>query len=200
MLIGQANAFWQVILLAGIAWFSAGIGIALVNVYTSLYSTSSKRGRSFSLTFMALPLASLAAAGALLLSLAGGLWVFWLATAMLFAARGTNGVVATAMATDLLDADARERGLPFLNTANYLAGILGFAAAGFLIESAGPFTLYAALAIASAASIIVPILSQARFSIPGTLSSNLHAIGLGLPPSSRTVAAQESFSQPRHQR
>lgn len=60
-LLGQAAEFWQVIILTAVVWFTGGIGIALVNVFTGQYATSNSRGKAFSLTFLALPLASLVA-------------------------------------------------------------------------------------------------------------------------------------------
>lgn len=60
-LLGQATGFWQIILLTAVVWFTGGIGIALVSVFTGQVAKSNSRGKAFSLTFLALPLASLVA-------------------------------------------------------------------------------------------------------------------------------------------
>lgn len=292
LLLGQASAFWQVILLTAIAWFAGGIGIALVNVYTGYYAPPNKRGKAFSLTFLALPLASLtgglaigpfsetggfvmvfsvlalawaiwpiiaffgfgpepmganqnqdvvhvrsqmapgqafyhllgatflsattfylarlgtslsmqslnyslsdiartAAVGglitipttyllgslsdkwgrkrflalgylfgaiaALILSSAADLWQFWLATALIYAARSTDGTAAPAMATDILLPETRSRNLPYLNAMRNLAGIAGFAAGGIIIDVVGESGMYFFAAIL--AIMAVPLLN-----------------------------------------
>lgn len=57
VLLGQAQAFWQVVLLTGLIWFVGGIGLALVTVLTGLYANGRSRGKSFGLMFLARPLA-----------------------------------------------------------------------------------------------------------------------------------------------
>lgn len=56
MLLGQASALWQVVVLTAIVWFCGGVGLALVNVFTGQMSGSKSRGKSFSLMFLAFPL------------------------------------------------------------------------------------------------------------------------------------------------
>ena len=293
VILGQAATFWQVIVLTGIIWFAGGIGIALVNVYTGLAADQKKRGKAFSLTFLAMPLASLTSGitigplvewqgyptmfttlalawavwpiiglvrlnhiptpkghkkndsnkrgghvlgnpfyfllmatllsattvyltrlgtslsmhslnfsatavastaavgglvtipvtfaigslsdrlgrkrflalgyilggiGALILGSAGQLWQIWLATSLLYAALSANGAVAPALATDLLSAETRDRGLPYLNSMRNLAGIIGFAFGGILIDLVGTAGLYAVAAVLSLAATL--LLSQ----------------------------------------
>jgi len=57
ILLGQAQALWQVIVLTGLIWFVGGIGLALVSVLTGLYANGRSRGKSFGLMFLARPLA-----------------------------------------------------------------------------------------------------------------------------------------------
>jgi YNFM family putative membrane transporter len=59
LLLGFANTFWQVIVLAGLVWFSGGLILALVSIFTGLVSSGAKRGKSFSLMALAAPLGSL---------------------------------------------------------------------------------------------------------------------------------------------
>jgi MFS family permease len=276
-LLGQATGFWQVILLTAVVWFTGGIGIALVSVFTGQVAKSNSRGKAFSLTFLALPLASLVAGltigrlaewqgypfmfamlalawaawpvvaffglennpisrssktvesglqrrggfgkgfyflliatllsattiylmrlgtslsmhsldfspnaisstsaigglvtipvtyfigtmsdklgrklfltagyllgatGVLVLATATQLWQFWLATALLFGALSANGAVAPALATDLLSKEARSHALPYLSSMRNVAGIIGFATGGLLIDKAEPNSLY----------------------------------------------------------
>jgi MFS family permease len=289
VLLGQATALWQVILLTAIVWFSGGVGTALVSVFIGLYADDKSRGKSFGMMYLASPLASviggiivgqlvawrgyplmfavlaaiwsgwpllgmvvvkdkpasaaarsaavsreeqprfgrafymvllavllstttvyisrlsislsmqtlnfsasaiastatagglisipltflmgtlsdrlgrkgflvvgylLAAAGSLSLGVAGQLWHFWLATILLLLTRSVNGSVAAALAIDLLGRERIGRGLPWLNAMNWLAGILGSAGAGLLMDSLGPTPVYliaAALPVVAAA-------------------------------------------------
>jgi len=292
-LLGQAAEFWQVIFLTAIVWFAGGIGIALVNVYTGHYAKSNSRGKAFSLTFLALPLASLVAGltvgrlaewqgypfmfamlavawagwplvvvfgldgkaiargskrmdsspagqkglgrafyflliatllsattvylmrlgtslsmhslnfspnaisstsaigglatipvtyaigtlsdklgrklfltagyllgvvGVVVLGTASQLWQFWLATALLYGALSANGAVAPALAVDLLSVEVRSQALPYLSSMRNLAGIIGFAAGGLLIDKAEPYSLY--IIAGALAGVAVFFLSQ----------------------------------------
>lgn len=58
-LMGHVTAFWQLIVLTAVAWFSGGMNIALANVFTGLHADGKRRGASFSLMFLAMPLGSL---------------------------------------------------------------------------------------------------------------------------------------------
>ncbi len=289
VLLGQATALWQVVILTGVVWFAGGVGTATVSVLTGLVADKGSRGKSFGLMTLALPLAGvfggltvgqlvtwqgyplmfaalaavwaawplaglvaledkpapaaariaaatggdsrqlgpvfhllllavffsaatnqigrlgtslsmqslalspgaiastatvgglvaipvtfwmgslsdrigrkgilmlayiLAAAGAMILSNATQLWHFWLATVLLLLVRSANGTAAAALATDMLASEALSRGLPRLNSMAYIAGIVGSAGAGYVMEALGGTTLYliaAALAVVAAA-------------------------------------------------
>jgi MFS family permease len=58
-LMGRVTAFWQLVLLTAVAWFSGGMNIALANVLTGLHADNRRRGASFSLMFLTMPLGSL---------------------------------------------------------------------------------------------------------------------------------------------
>lgn len=58
-LMGRVTAFWQLVILTAVAWFSGGMNIALANVFTGLHADGKRRGASFSLMFLAMPLGSL---------------------------------------------------------------------------------------------------------------------------------------------
>lgn len=68
LLLGQATAFWQIIILTAIVWFSGGFCSSLVGLFTGLIAEEGNRGRSFSLMFLTRPLAGIS----------GGLIVAWL--------------------------------------------------------------------------------------------------------------------------
>lgn len=57
--MGRVTAFWQLILLTAVAWFSGGMNVALANVLTGLHADGKRRGASFSLMFLTMPLGSL---------------------------------------------------------------------------------------------------------------------------------------------
>jgi MFS family permease len=68
MLLGQATAFWQVVVLTSLVWFTGGVGIALVSLFTGRLANQEQRGRWFSLIALTTPL------GAVM----GGSLVAWL--------------------------------------------------------------------------------------------------------------------------
>jgi MFS family permease len=99
---------------------------------------------------------ALAGAGAIILSLSTQVWHFWLETVLLFIATAANGAIAAALATDLLPKAQVRSGLPRLNAIVWLAGILGFATAGFVIETLGiTVTGWVAAAIALLAGALL---------------------------------------------
>jgi DHA1 family multidrug resistance protein-like MFS transporter len=97
----------------------------------------------------------LAAGGALTLSTATQLWHFWLASVLLFVAMSVNGSVVPALATDLLASTALSRGLPWLNAMSRVGGMVGFASAGYLMDTLGATPLYL---IAAALSVMAATL------------------------------------------
>lgn len=59
LLLGWANAFWQVVLLTALVWFAGGVGLSTSSVLTTLHTTSSERGRAFGLLALTSPLGAL---------------------------------------------------------------------------------------------------------------------------------------------
>lgn len=59
ILLGLAGSLWQVILLTGIVWYTGGLCLALISIFTGLHTGSANRGRSFSLVSLSIPLGSL---------------------------------------------------------------------------------------------------------------------------------------------
>lgn len=58
ILLGQAVALWQVVVLTAVIWFSGGIGLALVTILIGLQADNKNRGKSFGLMYLARPLAA----------------------------------------------------------------------------------------------------------------------------------------------
>jgi MFS transporter, DHA1 family, multidrug resistance protein len=100
-----------------------------------------------------------AAGGVLLLIAANHTWHFWTAAALLLIAMTVNGSVASAFATDLLSPEVLVRVLPIFMAVGSAAGILGFAAGGYLIETLGFTVLFFGAAVFSiaAASLLIPL-------------------------------------------
>jgi MFS family permease len=85
LLLAEAAALWQVIVLTAILWFSGGVVMGLVGVFTGLYSNGGSRGKSFSLMSLPMPMGTLiggAAVGelviwkgySLMFTVLGGIW------------------------------------------------------------------------------------------------------------------------------
>jgi len=84
----------------------------------------------------------IAAAGMLMLNVANQFWQFGLATVLLLMTNSANGSVAPAFATDLLNPESMSRRLPWLNGMTWIGGVVGFAGAGYIIDTLGAATLY----------------------------------------------------------
>jgi MFS family permease len=94
----------------------------------------------------------LMAAGTLTLMMATQLWQFWFAAAAMLTAKTAGGSVASAYATDLLDAEAVNRGLPKLNAASWMSGIVGLGGGGALMDAVGPANTYLIATLMSVAA------------------------------------------------
>jgi MFS family permease len=100
---------------------------------------------------------ALAAAGAGTLVLATLLWHFWLAATLLLVAWCASRSIASALATDMLEAESLGRGLTRLNMIDSLSSIVGFACAGVAFDAFGVGLYVAAAgAILVAARLLVP--------------------------------------------
>ncbi|MBK9713117.1 MAG: MFS transporter [Kouleothrix sp.] len=113
-------------------------GLATIPAALLLGALSDRIGRGRSLLLCYL----LGAGGVGVLLLATQLWHFWLATTLLFVAWSASRSVASAMAADVLPASALARGLPRLGAMDSLASIVGFASAGYAMDTLGATGLY----------------------------------------------------------
>lgn len=113
-LIGQAAAFWQVVALAAVVWFVAGIVLALIAVLTGLAAPGGARGKAFGLLGLTPPLGALlggAAVGGLVANLGYGamfafLGGFWSLVALV----GAFALRFPASAPQARDAQSRRPG------------------------------------------------------------------------------------------
>lgn len=114
----------------------------------------------------------LAAAGVVALGAASQLWHFWVAASLTMLAFSVTGTVSSAFATDVLAPETLSRGLPWLNTMNWIAAIVSFAGAGYVVEALGTVALcLLGLGIAGAATII---LSLSQENCRGVWTFGLH--------------------------
>lgn len=99
---------------------------------------------------------ALAIGGAVVLLDASQLWHFWVAATLLFLAWCVNSSVSTALAANTLAPEALGRGLPRLNAMDSFGSIVGFASAGYILDTFGATTLYclAAVLVALAAPVL----------------------------------------------
>jgi MFS family permease len=59
LLLGNASAFWQVVLLTALAWISGSTTLTLLSIFTGQLAEPARRGRVFSLMFLVYPLDAL---------------------------------------------------------------------------------------------------------------------------------------------
>ena len=78
LLLGAANALWQVVILTALVWFAGGIGLSITSVLATLHVGSSERGKAFGLLALTSPL------GALIGSLVVGRLVDWSGYSIMF--------------------------------------------------------------------------------------------------------------------
>jgi len=129
-----------------IASTAAFSGIIAIPAILLIGVLSDRLGRRRFLTLSC----ALTVGGALSLTVAAELWQFWLASTMFMIAGSVNASVAPALATDILAPEGLDQGLPRLKTVSSIASILGFASAGYVMDTLGGASLYviaAALAI-----------------------------------------------------
>jgi MFS family permease len=127
-------------------------GLAVIPVALGIGALSDRLGRSNFLMLGYL----MAAGGTLMLTIATDLWHFWLAATLILSARSVGSAIASAFAADMLEPQALTRALPWLNATPSLAGIVGIAGSGVMMDTLGPNALYllvAALAVVAAVQI-----------------------------------------------
>ncbi len=155
---------------AAIAGASVVGGLVTIPVVLGIGMLSDRLGRRLFLILGYL----LASSSAITLVIAGQLWHFWAAAAAMLLARSISGSLASALATDILSPEALSRGLPWLGTMTWVAGVLGFAASGYVIDTLGADNLYwIAAALSLAAAAIIGLLreraKEATQSVPRSL-------------------------------
>ena len=97
----------------------------------------------------------LAGLSTLLLLRADQLWHFWIVSAAVLVARSLSGSLASALATDILTPEALPKALPRLSSMNWVAGVLGFAGSGYVIETLGENSLYWMATLFSLAAVAI---------------------------------------------
>jgi MFS family permease len=100
----------------------------------------------------------LAGLSTLLLLSANQLWHFWIVSAAVLVARSLSGSLASALATDILAPEALGKALPKLTSMNWVAGVLGFAGTGYVIETLGANSLYWMATILSLVAVAITAL------------------------------------------
>jgi MFS family permease len=121
--IAGTNVFGGLITIPVVLWFGA---------------LSDRIGRRIFLAFGYL----MAALGGLILIGANQLWHFWIVTAMMLIARTVIGSLSSTLATDILPAAVMDRALPTLNTTAWVAGVIGYAGSGYLMDALGATGLF----------------------------------------------------------
>jgi MFS family permease len=95
----------------------------------------------------------LAAGGAVLLSTAHNLALYWLASSLILVAFNVSNAIGAALVTNLLPASRLDSGLSLLSSVNSMAGIVSYASTGVLLAVLGPAVLFLAVAIFPLAGI-----------------------------------------------
>jgi MFS family permease len=134
---------------AAIARTNVAGGLITIPFVLGLGLLSDRLGRRPLLAFAGF----LAALSALLLVGAHQLWQFWIVSAAVLVARSLSTSLASALAADLLAPEALGKALPQLSSMSWVAGVLGFAGSGYVIETFGAPSLYWVATLLSLAAV-----------------------------------------------
>lgn len=111
------------------------------------------------------------AVSVLILVSATSLWQFWVVSILMIVAMCVTGSLAAAVAASALSPEASVFRLPHLNTASWVAGVIGFAGSGAAIDLLGPLVLFSGSAIMSViAAALVLRLTHTGEKIPARRS------------------------------
>jgi MFS family permease len=139
-------------------------GLVTIPIVLGFGLLSDRLGRKLLLALGCL----LAALSTVLLISANQLWHFWVVSAAMLAARSISGSLASALASDFLAPEVLGEALPRLTSMNWVAGVLGFAGSGYVMETLGRSSLYwmATIFSLAAAAIIGLMIRQDQRPVP----------------------------------
>ena len=104
-----------------------------------------------------------AVAGTAMLMGAHELWQFWVVCSLVLASRSVITSMSPAYATDLLRRRFLGKALPLVGTMNWASGAIGFAGAGYMLDTFGGTSLYGMAAVASVIAVLVLVFLPASF-------------------------------------
>jgi MFS family permease len=147
----EANSFSA----SAIAETNVIAGLVTIPLVFWLGTLSDKTGRKLFLSGGYL----LAAIGGLTLITSHQLWHYWLISTLILVARTINTSMTNAIASDILDPEIVGRRLPQLNTMQWVAGVIGFAGSGYIMENLGEAGLYIiAVVLSLGAAVLIGLL------------------------------------------
>ncbi len=120
-------------------------GLAAIPIVMVFGALSDRLGRKNILILSFL----ITAVSVLILISAAPLWQFWLASILMIVAMCVAGSLASALAASVLSPEASVSRLPQINTASWVAAVIGFAGAGVAIDQLGPLALFSGSALLS---------------------------------------------------
>jgi MFS family permease len=139
-------------------------GLICIPVVFGFGALSDRLGRRVFLTLGYL----LGALSGLVLIFADQLWHYWFVAGAVLIARSISASLASALATDILEPKAISRGLPWLGTMTWVAGVMGFAGSGYIIDAMGVNSLYwIATALSVGAAGLMSVLPKKRTELAG---------------------------------
>lgn len=110
---------------------------------------------------------------------AGELWQFWVVSTLVLASRSVITSMSPAYATDLVRRRFLGKALPLVGTMNWVAAVVGFAGAGYVLDVFGGSTLYGVAALLAFVAVMILVFMPASLrpqpqpvsEIKGALSS-----------------------------
>lgn len=144
---------------SGVSTANAIGGLVTIPVTLLIGSFSDRLGRK---RFLALGYL-FAAAGTAMLMRAHEIWQFWVVASLVLASRSVITSMSPAYATDLVRRRFLGKVLPLVGTMNWVSGVIGFAGAGYVLDTFGGTSLYGAAAIAAFLALIVLVFLPASW-------------------------------------
>lgn len=101
---------------------------------------------------------------------ASELWEFWTVSTLVLVSRSVISSLAPAYATDVVRRRFLGKALPLVGTMNWVSGVIGFAGAGYVLDTFGGGRLYGAAALICTLAVMILAL------LPASLRSKPQAV------------------------
>jgi MFS family permease len=126
-----------------------GLATIPVTLLVGVFSDKLGRKRFLALGYL------VAMGSAVMLISARELWQFWVVSALVLASRNMIASMSPAYAADLLRRRFLGKALPLVGAMNWISGVIGFAGAGYMLDTFGAAGLYGVAALTAFSGAVI---------------------------------------------